>query len=60
MGIKTILSAKKIILIAKGNKKAKAVFNAIKGPISSDCPASFLQEHQNVTFLLDKKAAILL
>lgn len=57
MGIKTILSARKIILLAKGKEKAQAVYNAVKGPISPDCPASFLQTHLDVTFILDKDAA---
>lgn len=60
MGIQTILNTKKIIVLAKGAKKAKAIYNAVKGPISSDCPASFLQEHRDVIFLLDSEAAILL
>lgn len=60
MGIKTIMSARKIFLLAKGKNKAKAVYDAVKGPISSDCPASFLQKHPDCTFFLDADAASLL
>ena len=58
MGIASIFSAKKIVLIATGEEKADAVFHAIKGQISpSECPASILQLHPDTTFLLDEKAA---
>lgn len=60
MGIKTIMSAKKIILLAKGKAKAKPVCDAVRGPISEECPASFLQTHPDVTFFLDSDAASLL
>jgi len=53
MGLRSILSAKKIVLIANNNKKAEtAVRKAIFGPVSNQCPASFLQTHPNATFLL--------
>jgi len=60
MGIKTILSAKKIVLLASGKKKAKAVKCMIKGKIGEDCPASFLRKHKNVIIIIDKKAGSLL
>jgi glucosamine-6-phosphate deaminase len=60
MGIATILNAKKIILIATGGHKAKAVKEALESPISTNCPASALRNHKDVTILLDKKAASLL
>lgn len=60
MGIKTIMSAKKIILLAKGRNKARAVKAAIEGPVSLDCPASVLQNHPNTTYLIDEDAARLL
>ncbi|WP_027120450.1 glucosamine-6-phosphate deaminase [Mycoplasmopsis lipofaciens] len=60
MGIGSILKAKKIILLASGAAKAEAIRNAIKGEISSSCPASFLQKHKNVTFIVDEEAALML
>lgn len=60
MGIQTIKQAKKIILLATGKSKATAVKNAIEGPVSQDCPASFLQKHPDTTFFLDDDAASLL
>jgi len=53
MGIRHILKAKEIILIAIGQSKANAVYQMIKGPITSDCPASVLQLHPNVHVFLD-------
>lgn len=57
MGISTILKAKKILLIATGKHKSKAVRNMLKGPPTTKCPASVLRRHKNVLVLLDKKAA---
>ena len=57
MGIGTIMSAKRIILIATGKNKAKAIAAAINGPVAPAMPASILQMHQNVQFLLDEDAA---
>ena len=56
-GIATILAARKILLIACGQNKATAVKDALQGPVSPDCPASFLQSHSDCTFLLDENAA---
>lgn len=58
MGIATILRAQKIVLLATGDSKAEAVAEAINGPISRDNPASFLQTHANVHFVLDSAAAV--
>ena len=60
MGIKQIMSAKKIILIATGAKKAEAVRNMIEGPVTPQVPASILQEHNDVIIFLDEDAASLL
>lgn len=59
-GIATILSARRILLLACGDHKAEAICEALAGPVSADCPASFLQEHPDCTFLLDRAAASLL
>lgn len=57
MGVGTIMSAKRIILIATGKNKAKAIAAAINGPVAPAMPASILRMHQNVQFLLDEDAA---
>lgn len=60
MGIATIMRAKKIILLASGAKKAQIIFKALKGPITTDVPASILQEHPDCMVILDEEAAVLL
>lgn len=60
IGISTILKSKKIILLASGNKKAKAIFGLIKGKINKNCPASFLRRHKNIFVIIDKKASFLI
>ncbi len=56
MGIGSILQAKQILLMAKGEDKAEIVARALKGPITTRCPASFLQTHPNVVVVLDQAA----
>lgn len=60
IGISTILKSKKIILLASGEKKAKAIQGLVKGKIGKDCPASFLRRHKNLTVIIDKNAASVL
>lgn len=57
MGIKNILNAKSIILLASGEGKADAIKRAIKGEITEELPASVLQRHNNITFIIDEAAA---
>jgi len=57
MGIGTILEARKILLLATGESKAEAVARSIEGPVTSSVPASALQLHPDVTFILDEPAA---
>jgi len=57
MGIGTILEAKKIVLLATGKNKAEAVARAIKGSVDVKVPASFLQNHPDCTFIIDKDSA---
>ncbi|TWT66423.1 glucosamine-6-phosphate deaminase [Allorhodopirellula solitaria] len=57
MGIASIMRAKQIVLLATGQAKAAAVAGAIQGPISADNPASYLQSHPHVHFVLDESAA---
>jgi glucosamine-6-phosphate deaminase len=56
-GIGTILEARSIVLVASGEAKARAVAQALHGGRSLDCPASALQGHADVTFVLDAAAA---
>ena len=51
-GIATILDCKRIIVIASGEEKREAVNNARYSDISDKCPASFLQTHSDVTWLV--------
>ena len=57
MGIKTIMSAKKIILLASGGSKAEAISKTVKGKITPQVPASILQLHNDVTLIIDMDAA---
>lgn len=60
MGIGSIMQAKRILIIALGEHKAKAVKQVIDGQVTPQCPASILQFHTDVTLMLDKGAASLL
>ncbi len=60
MGIRQILKAKSIILIANGEEKAKAIYDTLEGAVTPRVPASLLRTHQDVTFIIDEKAASLL
>lgn len=57
MGIGTVRSAKRIVLLAWGVNKAEVVKKTIEGEINSNVPATYLQEHNNTTFVLDKGAS---
>ncbi len=57
MGIKTILETKRVLLLATGKNKAKAIADAIEGPMAGRCPASALQMHEHTTFIIDEDAA---
>ena len=60
MGIGSIFAARKIILIATGEKKAEAIRKTVCGDITPRCPASILQLHPDTVLLLDRAAASLL
>ena len=60
MGIANIMNAKSILIVANGKNKAQAVFDMVKGAVTPHCPASILQNHPNVTVIVDKDAASLL
>ena len=54
MGVSTILSAKRIVLLAWGENKKDVVYESIESSISQNITASFLQKHNNTTFVLDE------
>lgn len=57
MGIATILEARSIYLMAWGEEKASVLTKAIEGKITDAIPASFLQNHHNITACIDLGAA---
>lgn len=57
MGIGTIRKAKRIVLLAWGINKASIIKKTIEGEISAEVPATYLQNHNNTTFVLDNQAA---
>ena len=57
MGIKTIIDAKEILLIAVGPEKAHAVYKMLYGRNDSVIPAAFLQIPLNVNIYLDEQAS---
>jgi glucosamine-6-phosphate deaminase len=60
MGIGTILRARRIILVATGDKKAECIRQATSGRLTTRVPASMLQVHSDVELLLDGEAASLI
>ncbi|EIJ40832.1 glucosamine-6-phosphate deaminase [Galbibacter orientalis] len=57
MGVSTIMKAKRIIMLAWGHKKSAVVKETIEGQVTATIPATFLQNHDNVTMILDAEAA---
>ena len=57
MGIETIRKSKRIVLLAWGQNKSLVIKKAIQDEIDSNIPASFLQNHGNVTFVVDNSSA---
>lgn len=57
MGIRTIMMAKKILLLVNGAAKADIIYQTVFGNIMPSVPATALQLHQNVSVVLDKEAA---
>lgn len=56
MGVGTIMAAKRLILMAWGNKKATIIKRAVEGDVSDSVPATYLQEHENAIIVLDEAA----
>lgn len=57
MGVGTIMKARKVILMAWGENKAPIIKATVEGSISDSVPATFLQHHPNVKFVIDESAA---
>jgi glucosamine-6-phosphate deaminase len=57
MGLGTILEARVLLLLAFGMEKAAAIAKAVEGPLTASVPASAIQLHPTVIFVLDRKAA---
>ncbi len=57
LGIQKIMDAKRVVLLAWGEHKALNVARAIEGKVSSDVPASYIQQHSNANFVIDTTAA---
>lgn len=56
MGIKTIMQAKKILIVVNGENKADIVERAFFGQVTPEVPASILQLHNDVTLVGDEAA----
>lgn len=57
MGIKQIMQAKQILILASGANKADAVYKTVCGKVTEEVPASVLQLHPNCILIADKEAA---
>lgn len=60
MGMGGIMKARKVVLLASGEKKAEIIAKLLEGNINTKVPASILQVHNNVLVIVDKAAASLL
>ena len=60
MGIKTIMQARKVLMVANGLAKAKAVKAVVSGPVTPECPGSILQMHPDCILVADEEALSLL
>lgn len=57
LGLKDIMQARRIVLVAKGRNKTEIVHRMLQGPVTPDVPASILQLHPDCEFLLDAEAS---
>ena len=57
MGVKTILQARRIVIMAFGEHKAPIVARTVEGEPTPDIPATYLQDHENCLMVLDEAAA---
>ena len=56
MGIANIMRAKSILMLISGTNKADTVVNLLKGKVTTDFPASVLNNHSDVTVIIDEAA----
>jgi len=57
MGVGTIMKARRIVIMAWGEGKASIVQKAVEGPVTDHVPATYLQDHDNTTFVLDEASS---
>ncbi len=57
LGVQTMISARKVIMMAFGEDKACAVKRAVEGDVDDKCPASYFQRHDNTVIYVDENAA---
>ena len=57
MGVKTIMQARRVVIMAFGEHKAAIVARAVEGEVSPEIPATFLQDHEDCLVVLDRAAA---
>ena len=57
MGLRTIMDAKRVILLAYGDYKSNSIKQALEGQVTKLVPASILQRHPDLTIIVDKSAA---
>ncbi|MGR3811301.1 glucosamine-6-phosphate deaminase [Jiulongibacter sp. NS-SX5] len=57
MGVSKVLSAKRIVLLAWGERKAPKIAEAVEGKVTEQNPASYIQQHPNSLFVVDEAAA---
>ncbi len=60
VGISTILKSKKLLLLASGKSKAKAIQELVEDKENINCPASLLKSHKDFTVIIDEKAGSLI
>lgn len=60
MGLKNIMNAKQILILANGKNKAKAVYGLVKGEVTTEVPASILQLHPDCVLVCDEDAGSLI
>ena len=56
IGMKNLMKARKIYVLAWGQHKAHVLKEAIEGPVTAQIPASFLQNHSDIHFFMDEAA----
>ena len=57
VGLKQVMEAQTLIMLASGQKKAPVVKRAVEDEISNDFPATFMRNHQNAWLMVDMEAA---